>query len=406
MKRSVRHIGVALASTALLCSGAPAYADSAGDRADRAAVRRAMEQLAKSGAAGVQVRLHDEKGEWTGSAGVAELGKPAPVPEDGRFRIGSISKTMVATVLLQLVDEGRVDLDRPAGEYLPRFDLDERITVRMLLQHTSGLFNYTGDRKPDGSFDPGIPLQGQQYVDNRFRTYQPEELVRLALSKPARFEPGTQWSYSNTNYVLAALLIEEVTGKPYADALRGRVLEPVGMTETTVPGTRDEIPGPHAHGYFAFPPRDQQGLKVVDVARVDPSWAYGAGEVISTTEDLDKFTTALLDGKLMSPRSLAEMRKMRPAGQRTGYGLGLMRMDLGECGVVVGHTGGMPGYTSIAFSAPDQQRRLEMSVTNGVADPSDPQDGQRLQRATDEVVATGLCGADATEQGIQFGALR
>ncbi|MHA6800864.1 serine hydrolase domain-containing protein [Bounagaea algeriensis] len=404
MKRSSRNVGTTLLITALFCSSASATA-AAESTSERPAVQRAMEELAKSGAAGVQVSLTDGKGEWDGRAGVSELGKPAPVPQNGTYRIGSISKTMLSTVLLQLVDEGEIALDRPAVEHLPQFDLDPRITVRMLLQHTSGIFNYTGETNPDGSFEPGIPLIGQEFVDNRFRTYAPEELVRLALSEPARFEPGSQWSYSNTNYVLAALIVEEVTGEPYGNALRERVFQPVGMHDTVVPGTEPDVPGRHAHGYYGFAQGD--GLKIVDVTRVDPSWSYGAGEVISTNEDLEEFLSALLDGKLMSPSSLEEMRKMRPAEAGQGYGLGLMEMDLGACGTVLGHTGGVPGYISFLFAGPDGNKRLEMSVTSGATDSGDPQDAARLQRATQQVVGTALCGENpAPEQQATINVLR
>ena len=139
--------------------------------------------------------------------------------------------------MLKLVAEGRIGLDTPAADHLPEFGLDQRITVRMLLQHTSGVFNFTGEYYDDGTFAPGIPATtaGQEWVDNRFKTYRPEELVRLALSKPARFEPGTDWSYSNTNYVLARLLIEKVTGHSFAEEMQRLILGPLGLSGTVVP---------------------------------------------------------------------------------------------------------------------------------------------------------------------------
>ncbi len=140
-----------------------------------------MEEIVDSGFAGVQLRVHDERGEWAGSAGVRKLGESAEPPTNGHFRIGSTTKTFTATVVLRLVAEGKIGLDGPADDYLPEFGLDRRITVRMLLQHTSGLFNHTGEYYDDGTVAPGIPWQGQEYVDNQFHTYQPEELVRLAL---------------------------------------------------------------------------------------------------------------------------------------------------------------------------------------------------------------------------------
>ena len=204
---------------------------------DRPELQKAIQEFVDAGFAGMQLRVHDERGEWVGSAGVRELGGTAKPPTDGHFRIGSDTKTFTATLVLQLVAEGKVGLDTPAADYLPEFGLDRRITVRMLLQHTSGVFNFTGEFYPDGTVVPGIPWQGQEWVDDRFHTYQPEELVRLALSKPARFEPGTDWSYSNTNYVLARLLIEKVTGRSLAEEMQRRILGPLGLSGTVVPGT-------------------------------------------------------------------------------------------------------------------------------------------------------------------------
>ena len=172
--------------------------------------------------------------------------------------------------MLQLVAEGKIGLDTPAADYLPEFGLDRRITVRMLLQHTSGMFNFTGELYEDGTVVLGIPWQGKEWVDNRFKTYRPEELVRLALSKPARFEPGTGWSYSNTNYVLARLLIEKVTGRSFAEEMRRLILGPLGLSGTVVPDTSPEIPEPHAHAYYRYEEDGQQ--KTVDVTRQNPSW--------------------------------------------------------------------------------------------------------------------------------------
>ncbi|MGN9788749.1 serine hydrolase domain-containing protein, partial [Nonomuraea sp. ZG12] len=155
---------------------------------ERAELQKVIEEVVDAGFVGVSLRVRDERGEWAGSAGVAELGGSVKPSTDGHVRIGSNTKTFTATVVLQLVAEGRIGLDDPAAGYLPELGLDERITVRMLLQHTSGVFNFTGDYYPE--FVPGIVWSGREWVDDRFRTYRPQELVELALSKPARFEPG------------------------------------------------------------------------------------------------------------------------------------------------------------------------------------------------------------------------
>lgn len=356
----------------------------------REALRQAMRELAGSGAAGVQIRINDEQGQWTGAAGVRKL-HGGKVPANGRFRAGSITKTFVSTVILQLVGEGALALDDPVDEHLPEFGIDPRITVRMLLQHTSGLFNHTGEVNPDGTIEPGIPLDGKEFEENRFRTYRPEELIRLALSKPARFEPGTDWSYSNTNYVIAGELIERLTRTPYAFQVWHRILRPLGLRDTVLPGAWPGIPGPHAHGYHTY--RLDGDLRVLDVTRVNPTWAGAAGELISTTLDLDRFITALIGGELLPADLLAEMRDAMPTGEGDYYGLGLQNFDGGAAcgGVYEGHTGGMHGYMSYLFRSTDGSTRLEMSVTTGVLDPTDPEAGQRFLTAFDNVLVAALC---------------
>ncbi|WP_143229563.1 serine hydrolase domain-containing protein, partial [Actinophytocola xanthii] len=254
-----RRVGAVVLVAAL--AGALGGGEVAAAVPEREELRAAMAELTRSGAAGVQVRIHDEQGTWTGSAGVREL-HGGKVPTNGRFRAASITKMFVSTVVLQLVDEGKVVLDDPVDDYLPEFGLDRRITVRMMLQHTTGIFNYTGEPNPDGTVEAGIPWQGKQFERERFRTYSPEELVELALAKPARFEPGTAWRYSNTNYILAGLLIERVTGTPHATQVRHRILAPLRLHDTILPGTRTGIPGPHAHGYYAY--QHQGRLRVLD----------------------------------------------------------------------------------------------------------------------------------------------
>jgi D-alanyl-D-alanine carboxypeptidase len=146
--------------------------------------------------------------------------------------------------------------------------LDPRITVRMLLQHTSGVFNYVGEYYTDGTVVPGIPWAGQEWVNNRFHSYQPEELVRYALAKPRQFEPGTGWRYSNTNYTLALLIIEKVTGHSYAAEVQRRIVRPLGLSGTVAPGTSVAIPGPHAHAYYRY--EDDDGEKTIDITRQNP----------------------------------------------------------------------------------------------------------------------------------------
>ncbi|MDT7802335.1 MAG: D-alanyl-D-alanine carboxypeptidase [Actinomycetota bacterium] len=270
--------------------------------------------------------------------------------------------------MLQLVADGRIGLDTPVAGYLPEFGFDRRITVRMLLQHTSGLVDYTGDHRPDGTVVPGIPWSGQGWVDNRFRTYRPEELVRLAVAEPARFAPGTDWSYSNTHYVVARLLIEKVTGRSYAEVVQRRILRPLGLRDTVVPGTSVDIPGPHARGYYRYP--DAGRWKTVDVTRQNPSWISSAGE--------------LTGGKLLPAPLLAEMLKPHSTSDpASDYGLGLFELHAdANCSgtVLLNHNGGVQGCGTLVYSTPDGSRTLEASIT---------------------YVDTGTVPADAYQKGLQ-----
>ncbi|NUT94111.1 MAG: beta-lactamase family protein [Saccharothrix sp.] len=364
----MRKRGIALAAVvglAALGVGGTAVAEpvEAGGRIDRAVVQSALDKLtSEGGAAGAQVRVTDGRRQFTARSGVAEVGSDKPVPPDGRFRVGSITKTFVSTVVLQLVGEGRVALDEPVGTYLPGL-VPDGITVRHVLQHTSGLFNYT----------QGLPLDPAGFETIRYQHWTPQELLAIATAKPLDFPPGTSWNYSNTNYVVAGLLVEEVTGKPYQEAVERRILRPLGLRSTSLPGDRVGIPGPHAHGYYRVDGKD------VDVTRLNPSVAWAAGEMISTTADLDRFVDALLDGRLLAPAQLAEMTKALPF--TNGYGLGFEATEL-PCGVTVyGHGGGIPGYSSYLGSTRDTKTRLVGSFTSAPAGGN----GAGLHELLDEV---------------------
>ncbi|MEW2417697.1 serine hydrolase domain-containing protein [Streptomyces sp. NPDC046866] len=358
----------------------------------RPELQKTIEELVDSGWAGVQLRVNDRQGEWVGSAGVRELGETAAPPTDGHFRIGSNTKTFTATLVLQLVADGAIGLDSPVDDHLPAFGLDRRITVRMLLQHTSGLFNFTGEYYEDGTTAPGIAWQGQEWVDDLLRTYRPEELVRLALAKPARFEPGADWSYSNTNYVLARLLVEKAAGRPFAEEMQRRILGPLGLTGTLVPDASPEVPEPHAHGYYTY--RDAGRWKTVDVTRANPSWISAAGDMISTTRDLHTFFSALMGGRLLPPPLLAEMRTPHP---KFGYGLGLFVQET-ECGgTVFTHNGGMWGWAALMYSTPDGATTLTASLTTGDARLEFEEAGALFARAQQRLVNEVFCGGRAAE---------
>jgi D-alanyl-D-alanine carboxypeptidase len=339
---------VTAASLLALTTAGVASADTSS--VDREVVQQALDQITQSGAAlGVQAGVTDGRQRFTAGSGKAELNSDRPVPQNGRFRVGSITKTFVSTVTLQLAGEGKIDLDAPVVRYLPGL-IDGRITVRQVLQHTSGLFNYTD----------ALPLSPEEFEKIRYKSWSPQELLALSTSNPLDFEPGTKWSYSNTNYVVAGLLIEKITGKPYEKAVEQRILKPLHLDDTELPGDNPNIKGPHAHGYWTV------NGKPSDITRLNPSVAWAAGEMISTTRDLDTFATALAAGKLLKPAQQQEISKTTAVSP--GYGLGLQVETL-PCGTKVwGHGGGIPGYSSQLLTTPDGKKRFELSATSAPVD--------------------------------------
>jgi D-alanyl-D-alanine carboxypeptidase len=316
----------------------------------------------RDGFPGALVQVRDAHGRrWTATSGVAELGSPRPMPPNGRFRIGSTTKTFVATVVLQLAAEHHIRLDAPVERYLPGLvrghgNDGRAITVRQLLQHTSGLPDYIDD----------LPLTGEQFVADRFRHYQPRQLVALALQHPPLFAPSTTWSYSNTNYILAGLLIEQVTGHPYGEEITQRILRPLHLDHTLVPGDSPDIPGPHAHGYL--PVGQDATERLVDITRINPSWSWAAGEMLSTSSDLNRFFAALLGGRLLPAAELAQMTRAVPATQDweqypgASYGLGLEAIPL-SCGQIAwGHGGDIHGYATRAWTT-QNGRQVALSLT-------------------------------------------
>ncbi|MFF3228733.1 serine hydrolase domain-containing protein [Nocardia suismassiliense] len=310
------------------------------------AVAAAMDKVVRQGFPGVQVVIDGPAGHRTFTAGVGDLNTRAPFPDDARVRIGSNTKTYVATVIMQLVAEGKVDLDASIERYLPGMvqgngNDGNRISVRQVLQHTSGVPDYLGRGAGDG-----ITTQNSEQIDPdeetlRWQHFEMTELVRRAMTAPPQFEPGAKSVYTNTNYLLAGLLIERVTGNPAADEIGRRILEPLGLRDTYVPAARETgIRGPHARGYHRI------DGKPVDFTDFDPSWGATAGDMIATPTDMNRFFTALLAGKLLPPAQLAEMKRTVPFDRMPGadYGLALIHRTA-PCGKEVwGHGGSIPGF--------------------------------------------------------------
>ncbi|MGK5629473.1 serine hydrolase domain-containing protein [Streptomyces sp. URMC 123] len=315
------------------------------------------------GVPGVTAQARDEHGVWNGTSGVGDLATGRPRGTDDRYRIGSVTKTFVATVLLQLEAEGRLDLDDTVDTWLPgavrgNGNDGRRVTVRQLLNHTSGLHEYLADPELTRK------ILTEDFLDHRSDTWTREQLLAAALRHRPDFAPGTDWHYSNTNYLLAGMIIEKVTGRPYGEEIRRRIVDRLGLRSTSLPGTDTAMPRPSSRAYTRF--GGDAGAKTHDITEFNPSWAGAAGEIISTSADLNRFFTALLGGELLPPAQLAAMKTTVSAekefpGDR--YGLGLIEKKL-SCGAVVwGHDGGLHGSQTQAVTTADGRHALAFNFS-------------------------------------------
>jgi D-alanyl-D-alanine carboxypeptidase len=321
-------------------------ASPAAPRTDVAArLARAADRVVSAGVPGIIVLVRDGDRTVRVARGSAQLRPKHPMRATDRFRVGSITKTFVATVVAQLAAEGKLGLDDPIERWLPgAVPNGQAITLRHLLGHRSGIF--------DSLEDPQVLTP--YLTGDLAHTWTPEQLIAIANAHPPLFAPGTQLAYSNTNYILLGRAVEAVTGRPVGVELADRVFGPLGLRSTFF-ATEQAIPGSHAHGYFfpeTGPPRD--------TTLVSPTHSGAAGAIVSTTDDLARFYRALLSGKVVRADMLAAMETLTlpPADQGfQGYGLGLFTVRT-RCGTRWGHDGGVAGYNSLAFSTRDGQRQF------------------------------------------------
>ncbi|WP_329276830.1 serine hydrolase domain-containing protein [Streptomyces sp. NBC_01451] len=353
-----RLLGTAAAiAVAAGAFAAPAVAAPAERGGGHAATRDAMNAAVRDGVPGVALQAKDRHGVWKATAGVGNRKTKQPRSADDNFRAGSITKTFIATVLLQLEAEGRVSLDDTVDKWLPGVvrgnGHDGRsITLRQLLNHTSGIFSYTDDERLQS--EVFLP---EGFFKNRYRTWTPDEIVGIAMGHRPEFAPGTAWGYSNTNYTLAGMVIEKVTGDSYGDEVRRRVIEPLGLHGTYMPGTDPTVPRPSSRAYSQL--AENTTGRIYDVTELNPSVANSAGEIVSNAGDLNRFYSALLRGRVLPAEQLAEMRTTVAAEAVDGrYGLGLIENKL-SCGVTVwGHSGGIHGSSSVAVTTADGRHSL------------------------------------------------
>ncbi len=307
-----------------------------------------------------------ELGDWTTTIGTRSYRGTVPVEPTDHVRIGSVTKTWTGTVILQLVEEGRIALTDPVARYQPEVPNGDKITIEQLLMMRSGLINYTLSRELNQAMD-----------STPDRAWQPAELVRLGYAEPPGFPPDERWEYSNTNTVLLGMIIEQLTRQPLTEVFRERIFDRVGMPDSSFPAITDErLPDDHAQGYSygtnvetmdspVLPKQVQDAAKAgtlapKDVTDVNPSWAWSAGAGISTAPDLVAYARALTDGTLLGPKlqqlrldSILPTDPAVPDGP--GYGLGLAKF-----GQLYGHTGELPGFNT--FVGHDPVRDLTVVV--------------------------------------------
>ena len=388
-RRSVvwRVLAVPVAAAIALGAAGGGAASAAPSKGEAESLKSRAQGLVGDGYPAVLAAVSDSKGESAGVAvgkGSLETGQAPPM--DGEVRVGSNTKTFVAVVVMQMVQEGKVGLDEPIETYLPGLIKGEgidasRITVRQLLQHTSGLPEHT-----DYYFSSNAAaLENiQHYIPAR-------DLLDVALSKPAAFEPGTQWSYSNTNYIVLGMLIERVSQRPMGEQIDQRIIKRLGLSHTYFPGNGEKkIRGSHPQGYHI----NGEG-KLEDVTEMDASLPWAAGAMVSTPSELNTFFQAVFDGRLLTQTSIDEMKK----GVDTGsggmvYGLGLFGTPLSCGGTSWGHGGGIFGYETHNAVGPDGTA-VTVAVTalsSAIADQSNLENSAKEKAGkVDEAVDAALC---------------
>jgi D-alanyl-D-alanine carboxypeptidase len=326
-----------VAAAVLLAPGTAAVAAPSGT-----GLQAALEAVHQAGMPGAFAEVRDGRRVQAPTAGVIDIESGRPVRDGLRHRVGSITKTFVAATVLQLYGERRLRLDAPIGRYLPArlvpAEVGRAVTVRMLLHHTSGI----------GDYDSGIFRTAEDFITTGRTTYRPEQLARIGLAAAPTHAPGTDFAYSNTNYVLAGLIVEQVTGRSLESEVGRRILRPLKLRDTYFEGADPVIRGPHMHAYVPW-----TDGRLRDLTRYNMSWAWAAGDLVSTAADLNTFYRALLTGKVLTKRLLAEMQTTGEGG----YGLGLYPVEL-PCGVFWGHDGGTIGHQTVSWHSADGTRQM------------------------------------------------
>ncbi|MFD9909007.1 serine hydrolase domain-containing protein [Streptomyces sp. NPDC059063] len=370
------------AAPALAADTAPAAAVRASGP-DAEALRAAIAGLPNADATAALVRVGGKDGSWRGSSGVRDLRTGRAADPDGRFRAGSVTKVVTAAVVLQLASEGEVDLDAPVQDYLPEVfapnakAFDKPISVRQLLNHTSGL-------KPGR----GLGETFEELYAHRFDTLTPQEVAAASIAKGPAHAPGTKQEYLGINYTLLGLLIEKVTGHAYEHEATRRVLRPAGMRHSSFPGTDPRIHGPHNRGYQAV--RNPDGsTRYVDVTEWNQRDRMAGGDMISTTADLERLTMALFRGRLVPKPQLEEMFTLPPGIDGATMSAGLQRYESGGREIWL-KTGSRHGYNSIVAATRQRGETRVPDMTLVYSVNSTDAKGEDMNRVVQRIVAAAL----------------
>ena len=330
-------------------------------------VQAALDALVDAGSVAAVAQVRDGEASWSGAAGLVERNGTEPASAEDPVRIASVTKAMVAAVVLQLVDEGKLQLDQQVGELLPGL-VPKPVTVRQLLDHTSGIPDYLV------GFDTA-----QQIVSRAGNSVTDDELISQALAMPWTSEPGQGFSYSNTNYVLLGKIVADLDGKTVGQSLQDRIFDPLQITGTTFP-TDAVIADDALHGYVL------ENGTYSDVTDYDASiWSSGAA-VVSTVADMNTFFRGLFDGTLLPQNLIDEMQVVSPSGYGLGLLLGGDACNPGAGELVFGNRGNGFGYRTFQFSSPDGGRQVSLAWTTAAPNPAtDP-----LEQPATEALIAGL----------------
>jgi D-alanyl-D-alanine carboxypeptidase len=353
--RLARAGSLALALTANIlaagCSDEPPPPSSPPDldATEIAELESLADKLIAAGVPGVAVVIKAGDQTVKIARGVADRETGAAVTTEHHFRYGSVAKSLLSSITLQLVDEGKLRLDDTVESLLPGMVAgNSDATVEQVLRLQSGIFDHASD-----------PRHMAPYIAGDFaHAYTPEQLLALSNDHPVVFAPGTQFNYSNTNYVIIGLIIQKLTGKPLADVVAERITGPLGMSHSSMP-LGSEMDAPFAHGYLAGTG------PLVDVTGISASAEFGHGNLVSTPADVNTFYASLIAGKVVKPAQLTAM--FTPDARiTTNYGIGVWTIkDLpAGCGAWIGHDAATAGYDTSSYARLDGRRQISVAATS------------------------------------------